>query len=154
MDRFLSHFTHGVDTKGRISVPAAYRQVLASRGIRDLFTMRDLYLPVMNIGGSELMSHFESKMETLDPFSQEYQELAILAYGDGTYLKTDSEGRIVINDLIRDHTGITDKATFVGVGKMFQLWRPEDFEEKLAALRERQSQPRAAGTRSAGTAER
>ncbi|MDY8110751.1 division/cell wall cluster transcriptional repressor MraZ [Fulvimarina sp. 2208YS6-2-32] len=153
MDRFLSHYVHSVDSKGRISVPAAYRQVLASRDIRDLFAMRNLDLPVMNVGGPDLAREFELEMEKLDPFSPEYQDLAILAYGDGTYLKTDSEGRIIINDLIREHTGITDRATFVGVGNKFQLWRPEDFEEKLSALRERAAKTRAAKTRSAGTTE-
>ena len=151
MDRFLSNYVHNVDSKGRVSIPAAFRQVIASRGIRELFAMRNLDQPVMDVGGPELMDRFEKEMEKLDPFSPEYQDLMILAYGDGAYLKTDSEGRIMVTDFIREHTGIEDRVTFVGLRHSFQLWRPENFEAHLAELRKRQSEMRRATTGSAGT---
>ena len=85
----------------------------------------------------ELMEHYEKQMEAVDPFSDLYQELAIYAYGDGAYLKFDTEGRILMTDFIRAHTGITDRVTFVGVKNSFQLWEPDNFEAFRGALREK-----------------
>lgn len=137
MDRFLSSFVHNVDAKGRVSVPSSFRQVIASRGIRELFAMRSLSQPAVDVGGPELMEHYEKQMEAVDPFSDLYQELAIYAYGDGAYLKFDTEGRILMTDFIRSHTGITDRVTFVGVKNSFQLWEPDNFEAFRGALREK-----------------
>jgi MraZ protein len=137
MDRFLSNFVHNIDAKGRVSVPAAFRQVIAARGIRDLFAMRSLTHPVMDVGGPELMERFERRMDAQDPFSEAFQDLSIFAFGDGTYLKFDSEGRIMMTDFIRSHTGIKDRVAFVGARDYFQLWEPDHFEAYRNEARER-----------------
>ncbi|KQT88335.1 division/cell wall cluster transcriptional repressor MraZ [Aurantimonas sp. Leaf443] len=128
MDRFLSNFVHNIDAKGRVSVPAAFRQVIVARGIRELFAMRSLTHPVMDVGGPDLLERFEQKMAEADPLSETYQDLSIFAYGDGTYLKSDAEGRIAMTDFIRSHTGIKDRVVFVGARDYFQLWEPDYFE--------------------------
>ncbi|MBO0902583.1 division/cell wall cluster transcriptional repressor MraZ [Jiella sonneratiae] len=137
MDRFLSSYVHNVDAKGRVSVPSQFRNVIERRGIRELFAMRALSQPAINVGGPEMMEHFERQMAALDPFSDLYQEMALYAYGDGAYLKTDSEGRIQMTDFIRSHTGIADRVTFVGLKDTFQLWEPDRFEAVRGALRDR-----------------
>ncbi|MCQ0989991.1 division/cell wall cluster transcriptional repressor MraZ [Jiella marina] len=137
MDRFLSSYVHNIDAKGRVSVPSSFRQVIASRGIRELFAMRSLSRPAIDVGGPELMEHYERQMEAVDPFSDLYQDLALYAYGDGAYLKFDTEGRIQMTDFIRAHTGITDRVAFVGVKHSFQLWDPERFEAFRSQSRER-----------------
>jgi MraZ protein len=44
--------------------------------------------------------------------------------GDAIELKLDGEGRIQINDRIREQTGISDQALFEGRGLFFWLWEP------------------------------
>lgn len=153
MDWFVSNFAHNVDAKGRVSIPAAFRQVIAKRGIADLIGMRNFDRPALDVGGQELMNRFESAMAKLDPFSPEHQDMMMLAYGDGTFLKTDTEGRIMMSDFIREHTGITDKVTFVGMRDTFQLWEPDTFEDYRAEMRRRMIAMRSGQTKSAGSSE-
>ncbi|MEX6504768.1 division/cell wall cluster transcriptional repressor MraZ [Jiella sp. M17.18] len=150
MDRFLSNFVHNIDSKGRVSIPAAFRQVIAARGIRELFTMRSLTHPVMDVGGPELMERFERQMDGEDPFGEAYQDLSIFAFGDGAYLKSDSEGRILVTDFIRTHTGIKDRVAFVGARGFFQLWEPDYFEAYRNEARARLMAARS-GARPAGS---
>ncbi|WP_102958930.1 division/cell wall cluster transcriptional repressor MraZ [Mangrovicella endophytica] len=141
MEPFLSNFVHNVDSKGRVSVPASFRQALASRGNRDLYAMQSITRPAIEVGGPDLLERYEAQMVAADPFGETYQDLALLAYGDGAFLKFDSEGRISVTDFIRQHTGITDKIVFVGMKHFFQLWEPARFEAQRAAARARLSAP-------------
>ena len=43
-------------------------------------------------------------------------------------ISCDADGRIVLpQDFIR-HAGITDRALFVGLGRTFQIWAPEEYD--------------------------
>lgn len=153
MDWFLSHYVHNVDSKGRVSVPGAFRQVIAARGVRDLFAMRSLTKPAMDVGGPDLLERYEKLMQAEDPLGDAFQDLMIFTYGDGAFLKFDSEGRITVTDFIRSHTGIEDKVLFMGAGKSFQLWEPGRFEAARDAARATLRGGPLAGARSAGTPE-
>ena len=45
--------------------------------------------------------------------------------GNQYRLPFDGEGRVILPPAFREYAGITAQATFVGVGKLFQIWNPE-----------------------------
>jgi len=137
MDSFLSNFVHNIDSKGRVSVPASFRQALAVRGFTELYAMQAIGRPIIEVGGLDLAERYEAQMAEAEPMSEAYHDLELLAYGDGTFLKFDQEGRITVTDFIRSHTGIVDKVVFVGAKHFFQLWEPSTFEAQRAAARAR-----------------
>jgi MraZ protein len=137
MDRFLSNSVNNIDAKGRVSVPAAFRQILAQRGSQELYAMQALGTPAIDVGGMDLLQRYEQRLESEDPFSEAYADMSLFTYGDGAFLKFDQEGRITVSDFVRTHTGITDKVTFVGRNTFFQLWEPAQFEAHRAEARAR-----------------
>jgi MraZ protein len=137
MDRFLSNSVNNIDAKGRVSVPAAFRQILAQRGFQELYAMQSLGTPAIDVGGMDLLQRYEQRLEAEDPFSEAYADMSLFTYGDGAFLKFDQEGRITVSDFVRTHTGITDKVTFVGRNTFFQLWEPSQFEAHRAEARAR-----------------
>jgi len=44
----------------------------------------------------------------------------------------DSDGRIVLPQEFMKHAGISDRAVFVGLGKTFQIWSPEEYQAAMA----------------------
>ena len=50
-------------------------------------------------------------------------------------LSFDGDGRIILPADLRQKAGIDGQATFVGVGKLFQIWSPE----RLAEFRAQQA---------------
>ncbi|ALN74102.1 MULTISPECIES: division/cell wall cluster transcriptional repressor MraZ [unclassified Aureimonas] len=137
MDRFLSNSVNNIDAKGRVSVPAPFRQVLAARGQRELYALQAIGQPAIDVGGMDLLERYETRMAQEDPFSEDYSDMSLFAYGDGAFLKFDAEGRIMVTDFIRSHTGITDRVAFVGRNHFFQLWEPSRFEAYRAEARAR-----------------
>lgn len=153
MDRFLSNWVNNIDTKGRVSVPATFRQVLTARGYRELYGLQAIGHPAIDVGGMDLLERYEARMSREDPFGETYADMSLFTYGDGAFLKFDQEGRISVTDFIRSHTGITDRVAFVGNNHFFQLWEPSKFEAHRAAVRARLLKARTAGGASQSTPE-
>lgn len=124
MDRFLSNSVNRIDAKGRVSVPAHFRSVVQKRGYTELYALRCLDIPAMDVGGLDLLDRYEARIAQEDPFLQTADDMSFFCHGDGTFLKVDQDGRITVPDFIREHTGIGAEVAFVGRGQFFQIWEP------------------------------
>ena len=154
MDRFLSSAVNRIDTKGRVSVPAHFRSVLQKRGYQDLYALRALDVTALDVGGMDLLDRYEKRIALEDPFLQTADDMSFFCHGDGAFLKLDQDGRITVNDFIREHTGITTDVAFVGRGHFFQIWEPGQFDAYRAQARSRLLKLRQTeGMRSAGATE-
>lgn len=138
MDRFLSNTVNRVDKKGRVSIPASFRTVLADRS--SLHLIMSVEHPAAEAGGAEFLEANLERLAEMDQFSEEYEMWSFCLLGDAAELKIDSEGRIILTDQIREHTGISEEAAFVGRGHFFQIWEPSRFqayrEKARASVRE------------------
>jgi MraZ protein len=137
MNRFLSSAVNRIDAKGRVSVPAHFRTVLQSRGYSELYAIRQLDVPALDVGGLDLLDRYEERMKLEDPFLQAADDMSFFVHGDGAFLKLDQDGRITVTDFIREHTGITTEVAFVGRGNFFQMWEPEKLGAYGAEVRAR-----------------
>ncbi|MBZ0163066.1 MAG: division/cell wall cluster transcriptional repressor MraZ [Notoacmeibacter sp.] len=146
MDRFLSNGVNRIDAKGRVSVPAHFRAVLQKRGYQELYALRTLDMPAMDVGGLDLLDRYEERIGLEDPFLQTADDMSFFAHGDGAFLKLDGEGRITMTDFIREHTGIETQVAFVGRGRFFQMWEPDRFAAYREQVRARLLNLRRAAT--------
>jgi MraZ protein len=142
MNRFLSSAINRIDAKGRVSVPAHFRAVVQSRGYSELYAIRQLDVPALDVGGLDLLDRYERRIALEDPFLQTADDMSFFVHGDGAFLKYDQDGRITVTDFIRDHTGITTEAAFVGRGNFFQIWEPGRLAAHGAQVRARLSRLR------------
>ncbi len=154
MDRFLSNAVNRIDAKGRVSVPAHFRSVLLKRGYGELYALRALDIPALDVGGLDLLDRYEQRIALEDPFMQTADDMSFFCHGDGMFLKLDQDGRITITDFMREHTGISSEVTFVGRGTFFQMWEPERLRAHGAQVRTRLLKLRqGTGTKEAGETE-
>ena len=132
MNRFVSTYTMRLDAKGRISIPASYRAVLARDGFEGLYCHPAIDRSALDAGGHALLAEIESLIERYPPYSDEREEFSAALYGQSETLKLDSEGRIVLTETLKTHAHIADAVTCVGLGHKFQIWEPERFRAHLA----------------------
>jgi MraZ protein len=132
VDRFFSHFILRLDAKGRVSVPASFRTVLARDRADGLICYPALDRPAVEAGGRTLMAEIEDLIGRFPPFSEEREQFATALYGTSEILKMDAEGRVVLTDPLKDHAGIMDAVAFVGLGHKFQIWAPDRFSARLS----------------------
>jgi MraZ protein len=137
MDQFVSTFTNKIDTKGRASVPASFRTVLAKDGLDGIYCYPSLDAPALDAGGQRLIDKINALVEDLAPYSDEKDQLATALFGTSEILSIDQDGRTILPERLREHAGITTHITFVGLGEKFQLWEPKRFETHLAGARQK-----------------
>jgi MraZ protein len=121
MDRFVSHYTLRLDTKGRVSIPAPFRAVLARDGFEGLYCYPTLDRPALDAGGNALLKEIETLIGRFPPYSEE----------------RDGEGRAILTDPLKTHAGIKDEVAFAGLGHKFQIWEPGRFRAELAEATEK-----------------
>ena len=138
MDRFVSTFTNKIDAKGRVSIPAPFRAVLARDGYEGgIYCYPNVDHPSLDAGGEALARKIDTLLEDIPDFSDERDQYSVALYSDVQILNIDGDGRIVLTDRLKEHAGITTHVTFVGMGQKFQIWEAERFEEHRARAREK-----------------
>jgi MraZ protein len=135
MNRFLSNFTNRLDAKGRVSIPATFRAVLARDGFEGLYVHPALDAAALDAGGNMLLGEIDAFLATLPPYSDERDHLSTALFGTSEILKVDPEGRVILTETVKAHAGISDSVTFVGLGHKFQIWEPERFRMHLEEAR-------------------
>jgi MraZ protein len=152
LDRFVSHHVNRVDAKGRVSIPAPFRAVLARDGFEGLYVHPSLDAEALDCGGNTLIAQIEGLLETFSPFSEERDTYSTALLGTSEILKIDSEGRVILTESLKQYAGVTSEVTFVGQGYKFQIWEPSRFRahldearEKVRTLRKQLSDRHAAG---------
>jgi MraZ protein len=160
MDEFVSTFTNRLDAKGRVSIPAPFRAVLAVDGFDGLYCCPTLDRNAVDAGGNRLRERIKASLANFEPFSEDHELLSTTLIGESEILKIDQDGRVILSDAIRAHAGIADRVTFVGQGYKFQIWEPDRFEayrkeaqDRLRDLRRRLSPAHRAAGASSGTGE-
>ena len=135
LERFVSHFTKPLDAKGRVSIPATFRAILARDGFEGLYIHPSLSAQALDCGGNALLSEIHGLIETFSPYSEERDTYALALEGSSEILKVDPEGRVTLSETAKHFAGIGSEATFVGLGHKFQIWEPELFRAHLEAAR-------------------
>jgi MraZ protein len=127
MDEFVSTFTNRIDAKGRVSIPAGFRSVLAVDGFDGLYCCPTLDRNAIDAGGNRFRQMIRSLLSGFEPFSEDHDLLSTTFIGESEILKIDQDGRVILTETIKGHTGIEDQVTFVGHSFKFQMWEPQRF---------------------------
>lgn len=133
---YISTFVNKVDKKGRVSVPAEFRKVLAGESFQGVVVFRSLQHRALEACSAEHMERLSESLETLDLPPEQMQLIETTIFGGSFQLPFDGEGRIVLPQVLQDFAGITDEAAFVGNRRTFQVWNPVAFGEHEAGQRE------------------
>lgn len=140
--RFRGESSHKVDSKGRVSIPAAFRRVL-EEGDPD-WEKGENPSVVLVYGGKSRdfiegytmasIAEVDDLIATLPRGSKRRRALEHLFSGQSVQLQVDETGRLVLAKKLRDKIGITDEAVFVASGDTFQIWQPGDYEAHSSDL--------------------
>ncbi len=132
---FMDTINNKVDAKGRVSLPSDYRTIVKELST-EIVCYRSLTSPCIEGCTEELLEKLAAEMETsLDFFSQTQDDLTNLIFGDARRFTFDSTGRISLSEKLLKHAEITDTAVFVGKGRKFQIWNPQNWEKEEARIR-------------------
>ena len=145
MSMFMSTIEGKIDAKGRVSVPAVFRSaIIAQSGTsqtgsvvqpHSIFVYPSFTEMTIEGGGVNLSQSYNQMVDRLDPFSEEYEAMASVLFGDSHTLTFDADGRVSLPDALLQHAEIEKALCFVGLGSKFRIWNPGAYAEHRARAR-------------------
>ena len=132
---FMDTVINKVDAKGRVSLPSDYRAIVKELST-EIVCYRSLSAPCIEGCLEETLDKLANVIEdATDFFSETQDNLTNRIFGDASRFTFDSTGRIMLSEKLLKHAGITDTAVFVGKGRKFQIWNPQNWAKEEARIR-------------------
>lgn len=133
---FLGEFNQKVDGKGRMSIPADFRAVLAEGDPRcpesPLPRLVVLYGPhlkdCLHAYTIKGMAKIEAGIKALPPGSVRRKRASRLILAKAWSTEVDKDGRIVLPQRLRQQIGLEGEAAMVAMGDYFEIWNARTFE--------------------------
>lgn len=127
---FLGQFYHNIDEKGRLTMPARFRELLAVDGA---FVLRgfDHNLMVLTAESFALIYQRINHMSMTEPGAR---LLRRLIYSYAAPVEFDKTGRILIPPFLRDAAGIQSEVVIVGAGDYIEIWTPQSWQDQDSQL--------------------
>ena len=116
---FSGNYTHNIDPKGRVTIPAAYREALGDRftiGMNNDFTAIALYPEEKWLD----MSARLDRIPDTDVRGRAYVRL-IQAFSF-TNQSLDGQGRVLLPQVLRQKAGMDKAIRFSGMGSTLEIW--------------------------------
>lgn len=126
---FLGRFTHSLDSKGRVAIPARFRDVFG----RDAVITRgiDRCLSVYPMSAWEPLAEKVSTLSISDPDARAFRRMV---FAEAAGVEFDRQGRILIPPDLRRYAGLEGDAIVVGMHTYVEIWSPAQWEAQAEMM--------------------
>ena len=133
---FIGKHQVKLDPKGRISVPAKFRESLSVRGsnqlVITLWRRRCLVAYPM-----DEWQEVERQARKLDISQEDNLNYLRIFYANATDCQVDGQGRILIPEHLRTDAGLEKEVLMSGMGVMFEIWSRDRWEQEVLPAQDR-----------------
>ncbi len=131
---FRGRFEHTIDFKGRVSIPAKFRELLSEKyDDHIIITNFDRCLVAFPY---EEWRNVEDKISSLSMVKKEVKAFQRFFISGATECPIDKLGRVLIPPTLRDYALLEKDVVFAGMGKMFEIWSRERWTEEIKRAEE------------------
>ena len=128
---FRGQFQHSIDAKGRISLPARFRDTIGAAGDSRFVLTSALFDPCLHLYPMKAWEELEEKIANLpsmDPNVVRFRRLYVSAACE---CEADKHGRVLLPSQLRDKADLKKDALWAGMGRHLELWSTKAWETAL-----------------------
>ena len=126
---FMGEYSHSIDAKGRVILPAKFRDELGphcvvTRGLEgclSVYTM-DAW---MNLANG--MKKLKASKENVRAFKR-------FLFGSAAEVEFDKQGRVLIPGTLREYAKLKKEVTVIGTGDTIEIWDAESYAAYAAKI--------------------
>ena len=133
MHKFRGVSNLSLDAKGRIVLPARYRERLLEICESQLIITIDTDQPCLLIYPLPEWELIEEKIEALPSFNPATRRIQRLLIGHATEVEVDANGRMLLSTPLREYAQLGKKVVLIGQGKKFELWDESVWNERMSS---------------------
>jgi len=119
-----------LDSKGRLAVPAKFREVLQLRAGGKLVVTADSALCLLVYAAPD-WEPIQQRLMGLSSFNTRTRDLQRLLVGNASDVDLDGAGRILIPPSLRKFAGLDKDVALVGQGARFELWDEAKWDAQM-----------------------
>ena len=127
---FRGCFEHTIDDKGRLSIPAKYREALETAFVSPLILTRQKDCLVAY--PADEWRRLEEKMNEMPSFDPKVQAFRRFFYAPAQECPIDKAGRLLVPPTLRTFAALDRDVILSGMGKTFEIWSKERYEAMTA----------------------
>jgi transcriptional regulator MraZ len=126
---FLGEYDHNMDDKGRLAVPARFREDLSD----GVVITRGFDLCLMGFPRA-MWEQLAGQVSALSLGQGDARNLRRLLFSNAADLQLDRQGRVLIPQNLRDYAGLNEQVIVAGLNTYFEIWSRERWREVLNGL--------------------
>jgi MraZ protein len=121
---FMGEYSHSVDAKGRMIMPAKFREQLG-----DTFVVTKGVDGCLYVYSQEEWERIEAKFREVNLTTKDARKFMRFFFAGAATCEVDKQGRILIPGVLREFAGLDKDVVLVGVLTKIEIWDKERYEE-------------------------
>ncbi len=126
---FLGEFEHTIDDKGRVAVPARFRD-----GFSEGLILTRGFDHCLQAFPRPVWQSLSERISSLSIGHEEVRNLRRLIFSGAAEVEPDRQGRILIPQNLREYASLREQVVIAGVNTHFELWSRERWDSVLSTL--------------------
>lgn len=118
-----------LDAKGRMAIPARYRETISGFCAGQLVATIDTEDRCLLLYPLSEWEEIQEKIEALPSFNKQARRIQRLLIGHATDLEMDGNGRLLLPAPLREYAGLEKKIILLGQGNKFEIWSEERWND-------------------------
>ncbi|MFL2718665.1 MAG: division/cell wall cluster transcriptional repressor MraZ [Gammaproteobacteria bacterium] len=124
--------TISIDAKGRLAIPAKYRDQLLAQNEENIVVTRDPQYPALKIYPGSVWTSISNELQSLQGLDPIVRNLQWTILGNASVSSFDPTSRmlILLPSELREYAEINkaEKVSFIGMGNKFEIWNYKNWE--------------------------
>ena len=120
---FIGEYRHSLDVKGRIIVPAKFRD-----GLGDKFVLTKGLDGCLFAYSKEEWANFEEKIKSLPLTNKDARAFVRFFFAGAVECEIDKQGRTLIPPMLREYAGLNKDLVIIGVSNRVEIWSQDKWD--------------------------
>ena len=123
---FMGEYNHTIDAKGRLIVPAKFREILG-----DNFIVTKGLDGCLFVYPNDEWTRFEEKLKSLPLTNKNARQFTRFFLARAAACEVDKQGRILLPQVLREFASLEKDVVLVGVASRIEIWSRERWDESM-----------------------
>lgn len=125
---FYGEYSHSIDRKGRLILPARFRDAYLENGIEKFFVTRGFEQCIFMFSQEEWRLQ-EQKFKAMPFTKRESRNFNRLFFSGAVDIVPDKQGRFVIPQYLKSYAQIDQQVVVIGVSTRIEIWSADVWEK-------------------------
>lgn len=120
---FIGEYSHTLDAKGRVILPAKFRD-----GLGEKFVLTKGLDNCLFIYSMDEWKTFEDRLKTLPLTNKDARNFIRFFFAGAIECEVDKQGRILVSQNLREYASLIKDIVIIGVSTRIEIWDKEKWE--------------------------